>query len=118
VNEAVIADTEPPVIEVTQVEPARLAVGSECPDSPNTVEVTYNLFDDSGIFDTAAEWEVGEQRGTAPVEMIDDQTFVAFVGPVDTTGTLIIFVEAKDNSGNFNFARSKQINVEVVQCIG
>jgi hypothetical protein len=116
VNEAVVVDTEPPVIEVIQVEPARLLVGPECPGSPNMVEVTYNLFDEGGIFDTAAEWEVGEQRGTAPVEKIDDETFVAFVGPVDTTGTLIIFVEAKDNAQNFT--RSEQINVEVVKCIG
>lgn len=116
VNEAVVVDTEPPAIELIQVEPDRLLVGPECPDSPNIVEVTYNLFDEGGISDTAAEWEVGEQRGTAPVEKIDDETYVAFVGPVDTTGPLIIFVEAKDNAQNF--ARSEQINVEVVKCIG
>lgn len=121
VNEAVVVeaepiDTEPPVIEVLQVEPNRLLVGPECPDSPNIVEVTYTLFEESEIFDTAIEWEIGDLSGTAPVERIDDETYIAFVGPVDMTGTLIIFVEAVDEFGNF--ARSEQYNVAVEKCIG
>ena len=121
VNEAVVVeaepiDSEPPVIEVLQVEPNRLLVGPECPDSPNEVEVTYTLFEESEIYDTATEWDIGELSGTGPVKRIDDQTYISTVGPVDVTGTLIIFVEAVDEFGNF--ARSGPFPVEVVKCIG
>ena len=104
------------MIEVLQVEPKRLLVGPECPDSPNTVDVTYTLFEESEVYDTAIEWRMGELSGTTSVERIDDETYIAFVGPVDMTGTLIIFVEAVDEFGNF--ARSEQYNVAVEKCIG
>jgi hypothetical protein len=109
-------DLDPPVIEVLRVEPDRLLLGPECPNSPNEVKVTYTLFEENELDDTAIEWNVGELSGTAPVERIDDQTFIATVGPVDMTGTLIMFVEARDEFGNF--ARSEQFDVPVEKCIG
>ena len=128
VNEAVVVeaepidtepgpiDTEPPGIVVNRVEPERLLIGSECPDEPDTFEVTYLLLDESGIADTTVEWEIGQQRGTAVIERIDDETFIAFVGPVDTTGILRISLSAIDNAGNF--ASSGPFSMEVVKCIG
>lgn len=109
-------DTEPPAIEVIQIEPDRLLTGPECPDSPDTVEFTYLLRDESGIADTTVQWEVGQQRGTPAVERIDDETFMAIVGPVGTTGILRIFIGATDNAGNF--ASSGPFQVDVVKCIG
>jgi hypothetical protein len=50
------------------------------------------------------------------IERIDDETFMAFVGPVDTTGILRISLSAIDNAGNF--ASSGPFSMEVVKCIG
>ncbi len=128
VNEAVVVeaepidtepgpiDTEPPIIEVLQIEPDRMQTGPECPDAPDTVEFIYRASDEVGIADTTVQWEIEQQRGTPTVEIIDDETFKAFVGPVDTTGTLRIFIGATDNAGNF--AASGPHLVEVVKCVG
>jgi hypothetical protein len=119
--EPVNPDTEPPGIVVQRVEPELLLIGSECPDEPKIIEITYQILDESEIVDTTVEWELRPHNGTpfsgmAEIEKIDDETYRAFVGPFDMAGFLGISFSAVDAAGNIG--TTGPMTIEVANCIG
>lgn len=110
------ADSQPPVIEVIYYDPISLSIGIECPDAPDTVQVTASVSDDSEIGGMIAYWEIGGQGKEVSMERVDDQTYTATIGPVNSTGELFIEIRGEDVMGNAG--KSKPVNITVSKCIG
>jgi len=114
--EPIPVDTTPPTIKVPAFEPQSIAIGGECPGAPGTTQITVQVFDDSGVSRVLAFWSINQQSAEVPLERIDDVTFTATIGPVESLGGLAITITAWDNAGNVG--EFGPIIVDVVSCIG
>lgn len=114
--EPIPVDTTPPLIQLVSLDPQPIAIGPECPGAPGTTQITVQVFDDSGADRVHAFWSINQESGELMLDRIDEITFTATIGPVKSTGSLVIDLTAWDNAGNE--ARSTPIFVDVILCIG
>ena len=78
--------------------------------------MTASVSDESEIDSMIAYWEIGGQSKEVSMERIDDQTYTATIGPVNSTGELLIEIRGEDVMGNVG--KSKPVNITVSKCIG
>ena len=87
---------------------------SGCQNTSRTVSVKAVVGDNIAVASVTAVWSVGGENGQVPMSK-GDIFYEGFVGPVNNTGTLNIFVIAEDSSGNTS--QSDTLNVTVNACL-
>lgn len=108
-------DTTPPNIVNAAVSPDTiLTAGTGCPGYERTVTVAAAVGDESGIGSVWATWSVGAESGQVTLTL--GNWYWATIGPVNTTGTMTIYVFAQDTVGNVAQAGPLYVNVQA--CIG
>jgi hypothetical protein len=98
--EPIPVDGDPPELGEIRIEPEMILLGTECPGADGMAQVTVSIFDPSGVAGGSLQWALGEERGEAPLERLDDQTFTARVGPVRQPGEVQVTIFAWDTAGN------------------
>ena len=69
--------------------------------------------DDGGLSSGTAYWSLGGDSGEGPMSL-GGLGYYAMIGPVNTAGTMQIYVVAVDTSGNS--AQSNTLNITVEYC--
>jgi hypothetical protein len=106
-------DSTPPEISDQSADPAIISVQLQCGATPPTTVIRARMTDPGGLARVVAR-----VSGVGEFEMssIGDGYYQATLGPFGEAGTLSVFVQAQDNSGNV--ATSAPISVQVVACPG
>jgi hypothetical protein len=106
-------DLAPPEISDLSANPTIISVATQCGDTPPTTIIRARVTDPGGIARVIARVSGVGEFDMSPV---GDGDYQATLGPFGEAGTLSVFVQAQDNSGNT--ATSAPIEVQVVACPG
>ncbi|MFB0537690.1 MAG: Ig-like domain-containing protein [Anaerolineae bacterium] len=110
-------DTTPPNIVSVGVAPDLiLTEGPGCPGYERTVTVAAAVGDESGIGSVWATWSVGGENGQVTLTL-GQLGYWAKIGPVHTTGTMTIYVFARDTVVGNPPAQAGPLYVNVQDCI-
>ena len=112
-----IPDTTPPSIISASVNPDTILTdGSGCPSYARTTNVQTRVVDIGGAVSRVwATWSIGAESGNLDLSAMGADNYAGMVGPVNTTGTLNIIVNAQDMAGNIS--HSSVLTVNVQNCI-
>ncbi|NPV87057.1 MAG: hypothetical protein HPY45_13745 [Anaerolineae bacterium] len=106
------ADITPPVISNAAADPQVISASVACGATPAQVVVSAQVSDNVAVHSVIARVAgVGEYAMSASGDV-----YQRSLGPFDAAGTLTIFVQAQDTSGNA--ATSAPLTVQVVSCPG
>ena len=110
------SDTSPPIFYNTDVYPdSILTEGNGCPSYDRSTTVAASVGDESEIKKVIAYWNIdGTESGQVKLQL-GGYGYSASIGPVNTAGTMSIFMEAQDIYGNV--AQSGTLYVNVQNCI-
>lgn len=106
-------DLTPPEISDLSANPTIISVATQCGDTPPTTIIRARVTDPGGIARVIARVSGVGEFDMSPV---GDGYYQATLGPFGEAGTLSVFVQAQDDSGNT--ATSAPISVQVVACPG
>jgi uncharacterized protein YgiM (DUF1202 family) len=110
-----ITDTTPPSFYNTDVSPdSILTEGSGCPAYERTTTAAALVADENGLSSVVAYWNIGTENGQAAMQEGSMGHWTA-IGPVNTAGTLEIYIIAQDTFGNI--AQSDTLYVTVQDCV-
>ena len=114
VTSSPIPDTTPPNIISASVTPdIILTDGSGCPGYARTTNVQTQVVDIGGAISKVwVTWSVGAENGNIDLSAMGSDTYQGMVGPVNTTGTLNIIVNAQDMAGNISHSSILTVNVQ------
>jgi hypothetical protein len=98
--EPIEVDTEGPTIHQVGADPDKIAIGSiSCGSLKNTTRVWAVLYDESGIGEATAYWNIGSsENGVLPLQ----EGWLGWygdIGPVNTAGTMNIYIYTEDVNG-------------------
>ena len=111
-----ITDTTPPSFFSTGVSPDLiLTKGNGCQNYERRVTVAAAISDESGLSSVVAYWHIGAAENGQVNLQEGELGYWATIGPVNTTGTLEVYITAQDTFGNLN--QSDVMYVTVNNCI-
>jgi hypothetical protein len=111
-----VPDTTPPSIVAVSANPTTiLTEGNGCSSYSRTTQVQASVADPGGVGAVIAFWSVGGESGQVTMQPAGGQLYQGTVGPVGTTGSLSIVVQASDASNNT--ASAAPVSVTVQACI-
>jgi len=111
-----IVDTTPPSFFSTGVSPDTiLTEGGGCPNYERTVTVAAAIADENGLSSVVAYWNIGATESGQVNLQEGNLGYWAVIGPVNTTGTMEVYITARDTFGNV--AQSDLLYVTVNNCI-
>ncbi|MFV2067800.1 MAG: hypothetical protein ACC645_12570, partial [Pirellulales bacterium] len=109
-------DNTPPSFYNIDVSPdSILTEGNGCPSYDRTTTVAASVGDEGGLSSVVAYWNIGAAE-SGQVSMTEGTLgYWAVIGPVNTTGTMEVYMIAQDTAGNA--ALSGTLYVTVQNCI-
>jgi len=111
-----VTDTTPPSFFSTGVSPdVILTNGSGCPNYERTITVAAAVSDESGLSSITAYWHIGGTENGQVDLQEGGLGYWATIGPVNTVGTMEVYITAWDTFGNV--AQSDTMYVTVNNCI-
>lgn len=106
-------DTSPPQIGGVSTSPALiLTAGNGCPAYSRTTTVQATVTDDVQVAQVYAAWSIGAESGQVTLSNVGANQFEGVIGPVSTTGTLSISVQALDGAGNSSSSSAPAVTVQ------
>ena len=110
-------DLTPPVFAYAYSSPDEiLTEGGGCEAYPRNTVVTVAVSDNNLVDYVIAYWYLGGESGQVILDYVDGYSYEGTVGPVNTTGTMEIYIYAYDVAGNNSTVGP--IYVTVNNCIG
>lgn len=111
-----VPDTTPPSITGVSANPMTiLTEGNGCSSYSRTTQVQASVVDPGGVGLVTASWTVGGEAGQVSLQPAGGQLYQGTIGPVGTTGSMSIVVQASDASNNT--AAAAPVSVTVQSCI-
>lgn len=111
-----IVDTTPPSFFSTGVSPDLILTDSGgCPNYKRTVTVAAAIGDENGLSSVVAYWNIGAAESGQVNLQEGGLGYFAIIGPVKTTGTMNVYITARDTFGNIT--QSDVMYVTVNNCI-
>lgn len=109
-------DNTPPTISSVDVSPTDILTdGNGCASYARTTTVTAVVSDASGISSVVAYWNIGGVESGQVSLQAGTSTYSANIGPVNTVGSLEIYILVQDSAGNS--AQSGTLLVSVQSCV-
>jgi hypothetical protein len=102
-------------IDLVSISPEELYIG-DCLNMPDTTFVTVNIFTSDKLDSVWLKWDLYGGGGTSEMPQIQTGTFQGQVGPVSQSGTVYVYVYARDGQGRI--AQIGPFTIEVKICIG
>lgn len=106
-------DTTAPQISGLSSSPDQILTQSGgCPAYSRTTTIQASISDDTSVSQAIASWNIGGESGQVTLTHAGGSTYQGVIGPVSTTGTLSITIQAKDGAGNTNTASAPSVTVQ------
>jgi hypothetical protein len=110
-------DTTPPSFYSVGASPQEIiTAGGGCASYPRKVTIAAALGDDGGIGSVTAHWNIGGAESGQVAMGMGGLGYYSEIGPVNTAGTMQIYVIGRDTSGNSQ--TSQTVTVSVSDCPG
>ena len=112
-TDAPAADTTAPSISGLSSTPDLILTQSGgCSLYSRTTTVQASITDDTSVSQVTASWTIGGESGQVTLSHAGGSTYQGQIGPLSTTGTLSITVQAVDSTGNTSSASAPSVTVQ------
>jgi hypothetical protein len=106
-------DTSSPVISGLTVNPTLILTQSGgCAAYSRTTTVQVTVTDNSSVSTVTGSWSVAGESGQITLSPSGGSIYSGTIGPVNTTGTLAITIQASDGAGNSSSAAAPPVTVQ------